>query len=127
MQQSYELTASLYDVFVFSDALSYFIPFLIKNLPGIHLILSLLLGALTIAFLMRIILTWYPKINIYKGFWWILSWPTEPILSISRKVISPIGGVDVTPVIWVGIISLVRELLVGPQGLLSQLMQKGSF
>jgi YggT family protein len=37
-------------------------------------------------------------------------------------VIAPIGGVDVTPVIWVGLISLVRELLVGQQGLLSQIL-----
>ena len=42
-------------------------------------------------------------------------------LGLSRRVIAPIGGVDVTPVIWVGLISLVRELLVGQQGLLSQI------
>jgi len=29
--------------------------------------------------------------------------------------------VDVTPVIWVGIVSLVREVLVGQQGLIVQL------
>ena len=44
------------------------------------------------------------------------------MLALSRRVISPIGGVDVTPVIWVGLISLVRELLVGQQGLLSQIL-----
>lgn len=30
-------------------------------------------------------------------------------LSLTRKVVAPIGGVDVTPVIWVGLISLFRE------------------
>ena len=45
--------------------------------------------------------------------------PTEPLLAVSRRLIQPIGGVDVTPVIWVGLISLLRELLVGQQGLLS--------
>ena len=45
--------------------------------------------------------------------------PTEPLLAASRRLIQPIGGVDVTPVIWVGLISLVRELLVGQQGVLS--------
>jgi YggT family protein len=44
------------------------------------------------------------------------------VLAVSRRVIAPIGGVDVTPVIWVGLISLLRELLVGQQGLLSQVM-----
>jgi YggT family protein len=28
--------------------------------------------------------------------------------------------VDVTPVVWVGLVSLLRELLVGQQGLLTQ-------
>ena len=35
-------------------------------------------------------------------------------------------GVDVTPVIWLGLISLVRELLVGQQGLLTQVMIRAS-
>ena len=52
--------------------------------------------------------------------------PTEPVLALSRRVIAPIGGVDVTPVIWVGVISLVRELLVGQQGLLSQLLMRSA-
>jgi YggT family protein len=40
--------------------------------------------------------------------------------------VAPIGGVDVTPVIWVGLISLLRELLVGQQGLLTQVMLRVS-
>jgi YggT family protein len=31
--------------------------------------------------------------------------------------------VDVTPVIWVGLVSLGRELLVGQQGLLTQVLR----
>tara|TARA_Y100001968_G_C18898938_1_gene499769 strand:- start:155 stop:484 length:330 start_codon:yes stop_codon:yes gene_type:complete len=107
--------------------LSYFIPAFIKALPTINWLLGLILGYLTIAFLLRIILTWYPKINISKGFWNFLSWPTEPVLKITRKFVAPIGGVDVTPVIWVGLISLIRELLVGPQGLLSQIVSKSTY
>ena len=73
---------------------------------------------------MRIILTWYPQVNLNKGLWPLLSWPTEPFLAITRTFVSPIGGVDVTPVIWVGITSLLRELIVGQQGLLSQVLIK---
>ena len=50
--------------------------------------------------------------------------PTEPVLGVSRKLIAPIGGVDVTPVIWVGLVSLIRELLVGQQGLLTQMVMR---
>ena len=105
---------------VFSTRMS----ILIKFLPYINFAFGLLLSILTLGFLMRIILTWYPKVNLNKGFWPFISWPTEPFLSLTRKFIKPIGGVDITPVIWVGLISLLRELLVGQQGLLSQIVFK---
>ena len=82
------------------------------------------MAAMTLAFLMRIILTWYPQVNLNKGLWPLLGWPTEPLLKITRKFVAPIGGVDITPVIWVAITSLLRELLVGQQGLLSQILLK---
>ena len=103
-------------------ALSFVTPLLLQALPALHLLLGLLLAAWTLAFLLRIVLTWYPQVDLNKGAWPLVAWPTEPVLSLSRRVIAPIGGVDVTPVIWVGLISLVRELLVGQQGLLSQIL-----
>ncbi len=99
-------------------------PLLIKAIPGIHLGIGLGLASLTIAFLLRIILSWYPKINLNQGLWPLISWPTEPFLALTRKIVPPIGGVDVTPVVWVGLISLFRELIVGQQGLLTQVLMK---
>ena len=103
-------------------ALSFVTPLLLQALPVLHLLLGLLLAAWTLAFLLRIVLTWYPQVDLNQGAWPLVAWPTEPVLSVSRRVIAPIGGVDVTPVIWVGLLSLVRELLVGQQGLLSQIL-----
>ena len=97
---------------------------LLQVLPAIHLVLGLLLAALTLAFLLRIVLTWYPQVDLKQGAWPLIAWPTEPVLSLTRKVVAPIGGVDVTPVIWVGLLSLFRELLVGQQGLLSQILMR---
>ena len=97
---------------------------LLQVLPAIHLVLGLLLAALTLAFLLRIVLTWYPQVDLKQGAWPLIAWPTEPVLSLTRKVVAPIGGVDVTPVIWVGLLSLLRELLVGQQGLLSQILMR---
>ncbi|MFM6594119.1 MAG: YggT family protein, partial [Dolichospermum sp.] len=45
----------------------------------------------------------------------------EPFLIPLRKFIQPIGGVDITPMIWVGIFSFMREILLGQQGLLTML------
>ena len=99
-------------------------PLLLQVLPAIHLILGLLLAALTLAFLLRIVLTWYPQVDLTAGAWPLIAWPTESVLALTRKVVAPIGGVDVTPVIWVGLLSLLRELLVGQQGLLSQVLMR---
>ena len=73
-----------------------------------------------------IVLTWYPQVDMTKGAWPLIAWPTEPVLVLTRKVVAPIGGVDVTPVIWVGLISLFRELLVGQQGVLSQILLRSA-
>ena len=97
---------------------------LLQVLPALHLVMGLLLAALTLAFLLRIVLTWYPQVDLKQGAWPLIAWPTEPVLSLTRKVVAPIGGVDVTPVIWVGLLSLLRELLVGQQGLLSQILMR---
>ena len=93
-------------------------------LPILDFILGIVLSFLTLVFLVRLILSWYPKIDISKGFWLFISIPTSYILNLTRKIIPPIGGVDVTPVIWIGIISFLREILVGQQGLIKLLIQK---
>ena len=80
--------------------------------------LGISLSFLTIAFLIRLILTWYPKVSLNKGFWLLISLPTNSVLNITRKLIPPIGGVDVGPVIWIGLISFLREILVGQQGII---------
>ena len=99
---------------------------LISYLPIIDFALGLLLSLLTLIFLIRLILTWYPKININKGLWLIISLPSNAILNWTKKIVPPIGGVDVTPVIWIGLISFLREILVGQQGLIKLFLQSYS-
>ena len=87
-------------------------------LHALDLTLGILLSFLTLVFLIRLILTWYPKVDLNKGFWLLIALPTNSILNFTRKLIPPIGGVDVGPVIRIGIISFLREILVGQQGLI---------
>ena len=89
-----------------------------NSLQILDLSLGVSLSYLTIVFLIRLILTWYPKIDLSKGLWLFISIPSSLILNLTRKLIPPIGGVDVSPVIWIGIISFLREILVGQQGLI---------
>ena len=93
-------------------------------LPILDFTLGIFLSFLSLAFLIRLILTWYPKIDLNKGFLLLISFPTSSILNFTRKLIPPIGGVDVGPVIWIGIISFLREILVGQQGLIKLAIEK---
>jgi YggT family protein len=93
-------------------------------MTGINLtiwILGPLLGLMTFLFIFRIILTWYPQVNLNRLPFNLIAWPTEPFLISLRKLVPPIGGVDITPIIWVGIFSLLREILLGQQGLITML------
>jgi YggT family protein len=91
------------------------------NIQLISIIVSILLAVMTFLFIFRIVLTWYPQVESSKFPFNLVISPTEPFLSPSRKIIPPIGGVDITPIVWVAIISLIREVLVGQQGLITML------
>ncbi|HEY9709985.1 MAG TPA: YggT family protein [Oculatellaceae cyanobacterium] len=80
-----------------------------------------LLGLMIFLFILRIVLTWYPQLDLNRFPFNIIAWPTEPFLVPVRKIVPPIGGVDITPIIWVGIFSLLREFLLGQQGLITMM------
>jgi YggT family protein len=83
--------------------------------------LALLLGVMIFLFIFRIVLTWYPQADLKRFPFNVVAIPTEPFLIPTRKLIPPLGGVDISPIVWVGIFSLARELLLGQQGLLTMM------
>ena len=83
--------------------------------------LGLLLGLMSLLFIFRIVLTWYPQADLNQMPFKLVALPTEPFLALTRKIVPPLGGVDITPIIWFGIFSLARELLLGQQGILTML------
>ena len=90
------------------------------NLPDLAaLLFGLFLGLMILLFILRIVLTWYPQAELNRLPFSLVAFPTEPLLKPLRKVVPPIGGVDITPVIWVGILTLLREILLGQQGLIT--------
>jgi YggT family protein len=92
-----------------------------SNIQLVNITISLILVVMTFLFIFRIVLTWYPQVESQKLPFSLVILPTEPFLAPSRKLIPPIGGVDITPIVWVGIISLIREVLVGQQGIITML------
>lgn len=81
-------------------------------------------GLMTFLFIFRIVLTWYPQVDLNRFPFNLISWPTEPFLVPTRKLIPPLGGVDISPIVWVGICSLIREILLGQQGLLTMMASR---
>ncbi len=74
-----------------------------------------------LAFVLRIVLTWYPQAPVQQFPLVLIYLPTEPLLAFTRRWVPPLGGVDMTPVIWVAIFSFLREILLGQQGILTLL------
>ncbi|KAJ8759623.1 hypothetical protein K2173_009270 [Erythroxylum novogranatense] len=87
-------------------------------------ILGPFLSAFAFLFIIRIVMSWYPKLPVGKFPFVIAYAPTEPLLIPTRKVIPPLGGVDITPVVWFGLLSFLNEILLGPQGLLVLISQQ---
>ncbi len=92
-----------------------------NTLNLVSLSLSILLGLAILLTIVRIVLTWYPQAELQKFPFNLVAIPTEPFLAPTRKLIPPLGGVDISPIIWVGIFSLIREILLGQQGLLTMM------
>lgn len=81
--------------------------------------LSILFFIMTLLFISRIVLTWYPNVNLSEFPYKLAYLPTEPFLVPTRKIIPPLGGIDITPIVWLGIFTLLREILLGQQGLIT--------
>jgi len=86
-------------------------------------ILSPTLAFFNLALVIRIVMTWYPDIPGNKFPWAIAYFPTEPVLAPVRFVITPVGGVDVSPIAVLFLTSFINEILLGQQGIL-QMLQK---
>ncbi|MBO1345887.1 MAG: YggT family protein [Hormoscilla sp. GUM202] len=85
------------------------------------LVLGPVLGLTIFAFIFRIVLTWYPQVNLNRLPFNLIAWPTEPLLVPLRQIVPPLGGVDITPIIWVAILTLMREIILGQQGLITMM------
>ncbi|MFS8911337.1 YggT family protein [Synechococcus sp. H60.3] len=82
-------------------------------------VLGPLLAIYTVLFVLRIFLSWYPQLDTSRLPYSLVVGLTEFLLRPTRRLIPPLGGVDMAPVAWVGLVTLLRELLLGQQGLLT--------
>lgn len=88
------------------------------------LVLDPLLLFFEFAFVARIILSWYPALDLNSAPQNLVAWPTEPILKPTRAVVPPAFGVDISPIVWVMICTFLHEILLGQQGILNLISNK---
>mmetsp|Transcript_24561 Transcript_24561/g.55023 ORF Transcript_24561/g.55023 Transcript_24561/m.55023 type:complete len:174 (-) Transcript_24561:432-953(-) len=88
-------------------------------------VLGPFLNFFSFAMLCRIVLSWYPTANANEVPFNLIVWPTEPLLRLVRGSIPPAFGVDITPVVWLGLFSFMNEIFLGQQGLLTMKMKYG--
>ena len=88
-------------------------------------ILDPFLNFMSFAMLCRVVLSWYPNININQVPWIFVAWPTQGLLRLVKDVIPPAFGVDITPIFWLAIFSFIHEILLGQQGLFTMMIKYG--
>jgi YggT family protein len=63
--------------------------------------------------LARILLSWFPAINWYNQPWRALSEVTDPVMEPFRRLIPPIGGLDLSPIVLFFILNLLINVIAG--------------
>jgi len=76
----------------------------------VHNFIRLLFDLLSLAILIRVILSWF-NVNPFHPVVAFLDQITEPILGPLRRVIPPIGMMDVTPIVALVLLQVVEVIL----------------
>ena len=66
--------------------------------------------------IIRVLLTWFPNINLYDPPFSILTQLTDPYLNLFRSIIPPLGGIDFSPLIAFFVLQFGSEFLIGLLG-----------
>ncbi len=81
------------------------------DINSLLLLLIQIIGVYQWVLIARILLTWLPSINWYDQPFKILADITDPVLEPFRKLIPPIGMMDISPMVLFFTLSLLQGLL----------------
>ena len=77
-------------------------------------VLHLLQSALqfyTYLIILRVVLTWFPNIAWYRQPWRTLALATDALLEPARRLIPPLGALDISPLVVMLALNLLQGLL----------------
>jgi len=78
----------------------------------IFLLLARVLQIYTFVLLIRILVTWIPNLDPYHPIVQMLFQVTDPVLEPARKLIPPIGMIDISPIVVFIVLGILQDLLV---------------
>ena len=73
--------------------------------------INLLFEALSLAILVRVVLSWF-RVSPDNRFVQILHQVTEPVLAPFRRLIPPVGMMDITPIVALLVLQVVQRIVV---------------
>jgi YggT family protein len=73
--------------------------------------LSILLTILGWAILIRVLVSWIPNLDRSNPAVQLLAQITDPVLEPARRIIPPIGGIDISPIVVLLLLRLLQQLL----------------
>ncbi|MCU0464979.1 MAG: YggT family protein [Anaerolineae bacterium] len=74
-------------------------------------IISLALSVYSFILLARVLMTWFPNVDPSHPVVRFLYEATEPVLAPVRQLLPPMAGLDLSPVVVLVAISLIRTLI----------------
>jgi len=76
---------------------------------NVWLVLSDVLNIYKYVLFARILLTWLPNINWYNQPFSFLRNVTDPVMEPFRRIIPPIGGLDISPILLFFLLDLLQR------------------
>lgn len=73
--------------------------------------LTILVTVLTWAIIIRVLLSWIPNLDRGNPLVQLLSQITEPVLGPARRIIPPIGGLDISPIVVILVLQFLERTL----------------
>ena len=80
-------------------------------IPTILLVLLKTLGIYSTILIIRVLLTWFPNLDMSNPILVNLCAITDPYLNFFRAIIPPLGGLDLSPILAFVVIRVVQGIL----------------
>lgn len=74
-------------------------------------LLANLIQLYIIVLLIRILITWIPNLDPYNPLVQILTQVTDPVLEPARRLIPPIGMIDISPIVVFFVLQIIASIL----------------